>query len=80
MGPGPILVLSAGSYRVNLRKGNAAATTVCIQHEGTQDVIVQLEAEGTGPHGFTLHASNLRPSEPATQEARLEQGHKHAIT
>jgi hypothetical protein len=43
-------------------------------------LIVQLEAEGTGPHRFTLRASNLQLSEPAEQKTNLAPGHKHAIT
>jgi hypothetical protein len=75
-----LAVLSAGTYQVNLRKGSAVDTSVRVQNEGPQDVIVQLEAQGTGPHRFTLRASNLQLSEPAEQEARLDQGQKHAIT
>jgi hypothetical protein len=74
-----LAVLAAGTYRVNLRKGNAVETTVHVQNEGPQDVIVQLDAQGTGPHLFNLRTSNLQLSEPAEQQTRLEQGHKHAI-
>jgi len=74
-----LAVLSAGSYRVDLRKGKAVETTARVRNEGPQDVIVQLEAEGTGPHRFTLRADNLQLTEPAEQEAVLEQGHKHAV-
>ncbi len=42
-------------------------------------MIVQLEAEGTGRHQFTLRSDNLQLSEPAEQEALLAQGHKHAV-
>jgi len=74
-----LAVLSAGSYPVDLRKGSAVETTARIQNEGPQNVIVQLEAEGTGPHRFALRADNLQLNEPAEQETRLEQGRKHAI-
>ncbi|MGA7255890.1 MAG: glycoside hydrolase family 9 protein [Terracidiphilus sp.] len=74
-----LAVLSAGYYRTDLRKGNAVEATARVQIEGPQNLIVQLEAEGTGPHRFTLRADNLQLSEPAEQETRLEQGHKHAI-
>jgi hypothetical protein len=74
-----IAVLSTGSYRVDLRKGNAVETTARVHNEGPQDVIVQLEAEGAGLHRFTLRVDNLQLIEPAEQETRLEQGHKHAI-
>ena len=42
-------------------------------------MIVQLEAQGIGPHQFTLCADNLELSDPAEQEARLDQGQKHSI-
>lgn len=74
-----LAVLSAGSYRVDLSKGNAVETTARVQNQGPQDVMVQLEVEGNGPHRFTLRADNLQLSEQAEQETRLEQGHKHAI-
>jgi hypothetical protein len=73
-----LAVLSAGSYRVDLRKGNAVETTVRVQNVG-QDVIVRLEAEGTGPHRFTLRANNLQLNDPAEREALLEQGHKREV-
>ncbi len=75
-----LAVLSAGTYQVNMRKGSAVETTVHVQNEGPQEVIVQLEAQGSGPHRFTLRTSNLQLSEPAEQETRLEQGHKQVIT
>jgi hypothetical protein len=74
-----LAALSAGSYRLDLRKGNAVETTARVQNGGSQDVIVQLEAEGAGLHRFTLRADNLQLSEPAEQEALLELGHKHAV-
>jgi hypothetical protein len=74
-----LAALSAGSYRVDLRRGNAVETTARVQNEGPQDVIVQLEAEGTGLHRFTLRADNLQLSEPVEQEAFLEQGLKHSV-
>src|ERR1700676_3880641 len=74
-----LAALSAGSYRLDLRKGSVVETTARVQNEGPQDVIVELEVEGTGPHRFTLRADNLQLSEPAEQEAVLEQGHKHAV-
>ena len=74
-----LAVLSAGSYRVDLRKGNVVEATARVQNPGPQDVTVQLEAEGTGLHRFTLRADNLQLNEPAEQETRLEQGHKLAI-
>ena len=61
------------------RKGIAVETTARVKNEGPQDVIVQLEAEGTGPHRFTLRADNLQFREPAEQEAVLKQGHKRAV-
>jgi len=75
-----LLALSAGSYRVDLRKGNAVDLTAQVRTAGPQDVVVQLEVEGSGPHRFTLRANNLNLREPAEQEVRLEQGRKEAVT
>jgi hypothetical protein len=75
-----LAVLSAGSYRVDLRKGYAVETTARVQNEGPQDVIVRLEAEGSGTHRFTLRADNLNLRESAEQEVLLEQGRKEALT
>jgi hypothetical protein len=65
---------------VDLRKGNAVDMTAQVRTAGPQDVVVQLEAEGSGLHRFTLHADNLSLREPAEQEVRLEQGCKEAVT
>ena len=74
-------LLSAGSYRVDLRKGKAVDLTARVQNRGSRRMsTVQLEAEGTGPHRFTLRADNLDLREPAEQEVRLEQGRKAAVT
>jgi hypothetical protein len=62
-----------------MRKGKAVDLTAQVRNAGPRDVVVRLEAEGSGPHRFTLRADNLQLSEPAEQETRLEQGHKHAI-
>jgi len=75
-----LLALSAGSYRVDLRKGNAVNMTAQVRTAGPQDVVVQLEAEGSGTHRFTLRADNLSLREPAEQEVRLERGRKEAVT
>lgn len=75
-----LLALSAGSYRVDLRKGKAVYLTARVQTVGARDVVVQLEAEGSGPHRFTLRADNLDLREPAEQEVRIEQGRKAAVT
>ena len=75
-----LLALSAGSFRVDLRKGKAVNVTAQVQTAGPQEVVVQVEAEGSGPHRFTLRADNLNLREPAEQEVRLEQGRKEAVT
>jgi hypothetical protein len=75
-----LLALSAGSYRVDLRKGNAVDLTAQVRTAGPQDVVVQLEVEGSGPHRFTLRVDNLSLREPAEQEVRLKQGRKEAVT
>ena len=75
-----LTVLAAGTYGVNLRKGYSVETTAHVQNEGPLDVIVQLDAQGTGPHRFTLRASNLQLSEPAEQKTNLLPGHRNAIT
>jgi hypothetical protein len=64
---------------VDLRKDNAVESTARVRSDGLQNVIVQLDAKGTGPHRFTLRADNLQLREPAEQEALLEAGHKHAV-
>jgi hypothetical protein len=75
-----LAALSAGSYRVDLRKGKAVDLTAQVRTADPRDVVVQLEAEGSGPHRFTLRADNLNLREPAEQEVRLEQGRKEAVT
>jgi hypothetical protein len=75
-----LLALSAGSYRVDLRKGNAVDLTAQVRTAGPQDVVVQLEVEGSGPHRFTLRVDNLSLREPAEQEVRLKQWRKEAVT
>jgi hypothetical protein len=75
-----LVALSAGSYNVDLRKGSAVDLTAQVRTTGPQDVVVQLEAEGSGPHRFTLRSDNLSLREPAEQEVRLEHGRKEAVT
>ena len=55
-----LLALSAGSYRVDLRNGKAVDLTAQVRNAGPRDVVVQLEAEGSGREGRSQSWNSVR--------------------
>ena len=63
-----LTVLPGGLYRVDLRRDRVLDFKVSFQDTGTNEVVLKVSAEGSGPHTFTLRTDNLVLTEQAKQE------------
>jgi hypothetical protein len=67
-------VLPGGLYRVDLRRDRVLDFKVSFQDAGTNEVVLKVSAEGSGPHTFTLRTDNLVLTEQAKQEIDATSG------
>ncbi|MFZ0519309.1 MAG: glycoside hydrolase family 9 protein [Acidobacteriaceae bacterium] len=75
-----LTALSAGSYRVDLRRDKAVDFSVDSKNPSTHEVLLQVAAEGTGSHTFTARVSNLELSGPGTQPVDLSKRNMSEVT
>src|ERR1035437_7243628 len=75
-----LTALSAGSYRLDLRKSKAVDFTVSSKELPSHEVQLQLSAEGMGAHTFTARVDNLELLGPNTNPVDLGKDSKTEIT
>ena len=59
---------------MDLRRDRVLDFKVSFQDTGTNEVVLKVSAEGSGPHTFTLRTDNLVLTEPAKQEIDVTSG------
>lgn len=75
-----LTALSAGSYQLDLRREKAVDFSVSSKSLPSNEVLLQVAAEGTGAHTFTTRVENLELLEPNTQQVDLGQHSKTEVT
>lgn len=75
-----LTALSAGSYQLDLRRDKAVDFTVSSKAVAPNEILLQLTAEGAGPHTFTARVDNLELLGPSTKSADLGQHDNREIS
>jgi hypothetical protein len=68
-----LTALSAGNYQLDLRQDKAVAFTVESKAVKSNEILLQLSAEGAGVHTFTAKVDNLEIIGPSTVQVDLGQ-------
>ncbi|MES2223261.1 MAG: glycoside hydrolase family 9 protein [Acidobacteriota bacterium] len=72
--------LSAGSYHLDLRRKHAVDFSASSQDLPSNQVLLQVAANGMGDHTFTARVNNLELIGPGTQPVELDEKQKSQIT
>ncbi len=75
-----LTALSAGSYQLDLRRDKAVDFSVSSKELASNEVLLQVAAQGTGAHTFTVRVNNLALMEPNTKPVDLSERSKSEIT
>ena len=75
-----VTVLPGGSYSLDLRPGSFLDFKVSSEDAGHNEIVLQVSAEGAGPHVFSIRSDNLVLKEQGTQQIDLISGKvQHAV-
>ncbi len=69
-----VTALSAGTYRVELRRDKALDFKVSAETEGTDDVVLRVTGRGEGKHLFSIRAENLEITGTDKKTVNLDPG------
>ena len=75
-----LTALSAGSYHLDLRRNKAVDFSVSSKGLATNEILLQVAAEGMGTHTFTARVNNLELIGPATQPVDLGERSRSEVT
>ena len=75
-----LTALSAGSYELDLRREKAVDFSVDSKDLASNEVLLQVTADGMGAHTFSARVDNLELVEPNTKSVNLADHSKNEIT
>jgi hypothetical protein len=75
-----LTALSAGSYQIDLRREKAVDYSADSKDLGSNEVLLQITAEGRGAHTFTTRVNNLELVGPNTKSVNLSEHSANKIT